>query len=296
MTLRVLTCLLLPLAAAIAAGQPPGRADLEARLGGLDGAKPPAAAARASVHQATLALGAPSSADAGWWFAELRRRAASATHPEMRAFLESQLLLDPSVRTASPQDPAPVAPAPYAFSPQHGHLARLVDSQRSLEMGERPALRPAELAAAALSKDDPELADRSLVLLRRMEPATAAPLLWQRLGAAKARSAALRWEEELQRVPLADLARGFPSKPGPEWSKPARAAWLRIVAIRPALRADKESVLALLKGPADELTEAAWDAVPNVLGASDRARVEAAAQGLSERLQPRAKEALERLR
>ena len=296
MTLRVLPCLLLSLAAALAAGQPPARADLEARLAGLDGTKPPAAASRASVHQATLSLGAPSSADAGWWFAELRRRAAAATDPEMRAFLESQLLLDPSVRTASPLGAAPVAPAPYALSPQHGHLARLVDSQRSLEMGEKPALRPAELAAAAASKEDAELADRSLILLRRMEPATAAPLLWQRLGAAKARSAALRWEDELQRVPLADLARGFPQKPGPDWSKPARAAWLRIVATRPALRADKESVLALLKGPADELTEAAWEAVPSTFAKADRARVEAAAQDLSERLQPRAKDALERLR
>lgn len=292
----LLRCLPFLLAAALGAQAAPSRAELESRLGGLDGSKPPAAAARTSVHAATLALGPSKGPDTAWWFDQLRARAAAATDPEMRAFLDSQLQLDPSAPIVSPAGADPVKPAPYALSPEQGPLARLVDSQRAFEMGERPALRPAELAAAARSKSDPELADRALVLLRRMEPAQAAPLLWERLGEAKARSAALRWEEELQRLPIADVGRGFPAKPPATWSKPARAAWLRVIAVRPALRADRDAVAELLKGPADELTEAAWDAVPSVFRKSDRARIEAAAQGLSERLAPRAKQALERLR
>lgn len=296
MTRLVLRCLPFLLAAALGAQAAPPRAELESRLGGLDGAKPPAAATRASVHAATLALGAAPGRDAAWWFGQLRDRAAAATDPEMRAFLDTQLQLDPSVRTVPPSGPDRVKPAPYALSPEQGPLARLVDSQRAFEMGERPALRPPELAAAARSTENPELADRALILLRRMDPAQAAPLLWERLGAARARSAALRWEEELQRLPLADVGRGFPAKPPASWSKPARAAWLRVIAVRPGLAADRDAVAELLKGPADELTEAAWDAVPNVFPKADRARVEAAAQGLSERLAPRAKQAIERLR
>lgn len=296
MTPPLLRCLLLFAATAALAAATPSRPELESLLGGLDGAKAPANATRASVHAATLALGDRPGPEAAWWFGELRAKAAAATDPEARAFLGAQLLLDPSVPTASPLGAAPVAPAPYALDPKQGPMARLVDSQRSLEMGERPALRPAELAAAARSKEDPELADRALVLLRRVDPSLAAPLLWERLGAAKARSAALRWEEELQRLPLTHVGRGFPAKPPAAWSKPARAAWLRLVAARPALRADKDTVLGLLKGPADEQTEAAWDAVPTVFSKGDRARLEAAAQGLSDRLAPRAKDALGRLR
>ncbi|NBV78536.1 MAG: hypothetical protein EBR62_01545, partial [Verrucomicrobia bacterium] len=57
-------------------------------------------------------------------------------------------------------------------------------------------------------------------------------------------------------------------------------------------KADKAVLLGLLKGPANELTEAAWDAVPTVFGAADKAVLEEAAKGLSERLAPRAKAAL----
>lgn len=292
----MLRSLLLLVTAALGAQSAPPRAELEARLGALDVAKAPAPATRASVHAATLALGAKPDATTSWWFAELRAKAAASTDPEARAFLGSQLLLDPSVATVSPSGSAPVSPAPYALDPKQGPMARLVDSQRSLEMGERPSLRPAELAAAARTKEDPALADRALLLLRRVDPAMAAPLLWERLADAKARSAALRWEEELQRVPLADIGRGFPSTPPASWSKPARAAWLRVIAVRASLRADKETVLGLLKGPADEQTEAAWDAVPVVFSKADLPRLEAAAQGLSERLAPRARQALERLR
>jgi hypothetical protein len=67
---------------------------------------------------------------------------------------------------------------------------------------------------------------------------------------------------------------------------------LRVVAVRPTLKVDKAVVLALLKGPANEVTEAAWDAVPTLFTAADKALLEETAQGLSERLAPRAKAAL----
>ena len=127
-----LRCLLLVLAAALGAQSVPSRAELEARLARMDGAKPPSAEFRSSVHAATLALGAARSPEVAWWFSQLRARAAAATDAEMRAFLGAQLQLDPAVPTASPLGPAPVAPAPYALDPRHGHLARLVDSQRAL--------------------------------------------------------------------------------------------------------------------------------------------------------------------
>ena len=74
----------------------------------------------------------------------------------------------------------------------------------------------------------------------------------------------------------------------------------RIVAVRgsrygknvPLLRA---SVLPLLKGPANELTEAAWAAVPKLFAESSRAVLTEASQGLSERLAPKAKAALDAL-
>jgi hypothetical protein len=51
----------------------------------------------------------------------------------------------------------------------------------------------------------------------------------------------------------------------------------------------------LLKGPANELTEAAWAAVPRLFSEADRAALTEASQGLSERLAPKAKAALDAL-
>ena len=54
-------------------------------------------------------------------------------------------------------------------------------------------------------------------------------------------------------------------------------------------------LLPLLKGPANELTEAAWAAVPRLFSEADRAALTEASQGLSERLAPKAKAALDAL-
>jgi len=230
-----------------------------------------------AIHASTVALGAAERSPgplAGWWFPELRRRAASAVNPEVRFALEAQLLLDPSVATRSPLAPEPVQPVPY--QPGQGDLAAVVDSLRSVELGQRPALSTDRVLALARSADE-SVASRALHLLRRMSPEVAAPVLWEKLAAAKRRSDILALEEEILRLPPAALARGFAAKAPDSWSRSSRAAWLRVIGCRPTLRADRETVFALLKGPADELTEAAWDAVPRVFGAADRARLAEAA-------------------
>lgn len=287
--------LLLPVASQ-AQSSPPTRESLAAVLEALDKAEGRRVKELEAVHRATIALGASERAPgalASWWFPELRRRAEAAQHPEVKFALETQLKLDPSVATASPISPEPVQTVPYA--PGKGDLAAVVDSLRSIELGQKPALSPAQVIALAKGPDG-ELASRALYLLRRMNPELAAPLLWEGLAAAKRRSDVLALEEEILRLPLSALPKGFVAKAPEAWSRGSRAAWLRVAASRPSLKVDKETVFGLLKGPADELTEAAWDSVPRVFSAADRARLTAASAGLSERLAPRAKQALAALR
>jgi len=287
--------LLLPLASP-AQSAPPTRESLAVLLRAFDQAEGRRPAELQALHNATLAVGAAERAPgalASWWFPELRRRAEAAKDPEVKFALEIQLKLDPSVATASPLSPEPVKTVPYA--PGKGDLAAVVDSLRSVELGQKPALASAQVVALAKGPDG-ELATRALYLLRRMDPGLAAPLLWEKLAAAKRRSDVLALEEEILRLPIAALPGGFVAKAPESWSRASRAAWLRVAAARPSLKVDKETVFGLLKGPADELTEAAWDAVPRVFAAGDRARLTEAAKGLSERLAPRAKEALALLR
>lgn len=295
--MRTLLAALGPLLALVAVLQAaPTRDGLAATLAAFDKAEGLRAAELSAIHRATLEVGAAERAPgplSAWWFPELRKRAEAARHPEVRFALETQLRLDPSVATASPLGSAPVQAVPY--QPGKGDLAAVVDSLRSVELGQRPALSAAQVLAFAKGPDG-ELATRALHLLRRMSPDLAAPLLWEKLAAGKRRSDILALEEELLRLTPAALAKGFVAKPPEAWSRPSRAAWLRLVASRPALKADKDTVIALLKGPADELTEAAWDAVPRVFSTADRARLQDAANGLSERLAPRARQALEALR
>lgn len=293
-TLRLILASLLALVASAEAA--PTRDSLAATLAAFDKAQGLRAAELTAIHRATLEVGAAERAPgplSAWWFPELRRRAEAAEHPEVKFALQTQLVLDPSAKTRPPLAPEPVKAVPYA--PGKGDLAAVVDSIRSVELGQRPALSSAQVAAFARGADT-DLAARALYLLRRMSPDLAAPLLWEKLAAAKRRSDVLALEEEILRLPLADLPRGFVAKAPEAWSRGSRAAWLRIAASRPSLRVDKETVFGLLKGPADELTEAAWDAAPRVFSAADRARLTEASAGLSERLAPRAKQALEALR
>jgi hypothetical protein len=264
-------------------------------LDALEAAPAPRLAERQAVHEMTLTQGktGPNQAATNKWFAALRLRMEAARDPELKAFLASQCDLDPGVKPQNLRAAAPVQVA--AYQPGEGPLARLVDAQRAFELGQTVTVRVEELVAWARGSDA-GLANRALKLLRRQDAALAAPMLWERLVNSKRRSEVLEWEEEVLRLPLAAVAKGFPKQPAEAWSKPARAAWLRLIAVRPQLRINAALIEPLLKGPADEVTEAAWEAVPQIFTLADRPRLEAAATGLSERLAPRAREAIQRLR
>lgn len=254
--------------------------------------------AMTAIHRTTLQVGSPESAKgatAAWWFAELRRRADQAKNPEVAYFLNTQLCFDPAGPAFAMLSPESVAKAPYVAG--QGTAADLADTARSLELGQKPRLTSGQLRALATdAKVDPEDSKRALVLLRRLDPAASAPLLWTRLGASKQRSEVLFWEEQLMRLPVQFVgAVPYDAKAAPA----VRAAWLRLTAVRPQMPANslqRAGWIELLKGPANEVTEAAWDAAPRVFRASDRAELAALSKDAPERIAVRAKVALERLR
>jgi hypothetical protein len=81
----------------------------------------------------------------------------------------------------------------------------------------------------------------------------------------------------------------------------AKAAWARIISVRAgrvgskSRAAIKAAMLPLLKGPANELTEAAWAAVPRLFAEADRAALTEASQDICERLVPKVKSSLDAL-
>lgn len=268
--------------------------------------------ALAAVHRTTLQLGSPEAAQGAataWWFAELRRRAGAAKDPEIVYFLQTELRLDPAGSSFAMLSSEPVAKVPY--QPGQGVAAELADVARSLDLGEKPRMTSAQLRALATntkpekdpSKVTPEQAKalaeqskRALVLLRRLDPAAAAPLLWARLAETKQRSEILFWEEQLMRLPV-QLVGGVPYDA--QAAPAAKAVWLRLAAVRPQMPAsslNRAGWVELLKGPANEVTEAAWDAAPRVFRAADRAELAALSKDAPERIAVRAKVALERLR
>lgn len=232
----------------------------------------------------------PSPASAAW-FGKLRVQRAASKDAEEQAALDTAILFDPAVAATSPlgKETLKNYPAPEVSST----LGKLAATERALDLGQKPtALSVAELTELANGKDA-DLTTRSLRLLRRVDAAAAAPLLWKRLAVTSQRSELKQIEDEIMRLPVAQVGQGFPTfteiEKGP---LAAKAAWVRVIAVRPSLKADKAVILGLLKGPANELTEAAWDAVPTVFNVADKAKLEEAANGLSERLAPRAKAAL----
>lgn len=231
------------------------------------------------------------SPEAKAWFDQVRARRAASKDAEEQNALDTILLLDPAVSPTSPLGKEAVKnfPAPDVSTT----LGKLAATERALDQGLKPsALSLPELRELAGDKGA-EYTSRALRLLRRVDPASAAPLLWKRLGAISQRSEVKLVEDEILRLPVANVGQGaLTFAEIQKGSLASKAAWVRIIAVRPSLKADKADVLALLKGPANELTEAAWDAVPAVFTAADKAPLEAAAQGLSERLAPRAKAAL----
>lgn len=231
------------------------------------------------------------SPEAKAWFDQLRARHAASVDAEERNALATALLLDPAGVFQSPlgKDAVKNYPAPEVSTT----LGKLAATERALDQGQKPtALSVAELTDLAKAKDS-EFSLRALRLLRRVDAAVAAPLLWKRLAATAQRSEVRLVEDEVLRLPLAQVGNGFPAFAEVEKAPlAAKAAWVRVVGVRPALKVDKAIILGLLKGPANELTEASWDAVPTVFTAADKSTLEEAAKGLSERLAPRAKAAL----
>jgi hypothetical protein len=240
------------------------------------------------------------SPEAKAWFERVRVAAKASEDPEVQAALGQVLLLDPAYKRLLPLNPKPV----NSYEPPEGTTpeTKLAQLERQLDLRRPKEEYPLSVdELVVLTKhEDFATAQRANRLLRRLSPSTAAPILWDRLAKLTQRSQVQEVEDEILRLPSALATKLLPVAPVGS-SLASKAAWARIVAVRgsrygkngPLLR---ESLLPLLKGPANELTEAAWAAVPKLFAESNRAALTEASQGLSERLAPKAKAALDALR
>lgn len=239
------------------------------------------------------------SPEAKAWFERVRTAAKTLEDPEGQAALQQVLLFDPSTKPRLPLNPK----QPNHYEDPEGttpetklaQLERMLDQRRSSK--EYP-LTVEELVALT-QHEDFATAQRANRLLRRVTASAAAPILWERLGKLSQRSQVQDVEDEILRLPVSLAAKHMPTEPAGS-SLASKAAWARIVAVRANRMgkprfAIKAALLPLLKGPANELTEAAWAAVPRLFVEADRAALTEAAQGLSERLAPKAKAALDAL-
>jgi hypothetical protein len=233
------------------------------------------------------------------WFERVRAVAKESADPEARAALAQVLTFEPVAKPRLPLNPRTpnTYEAPEGTTPETklAQLERLLDLRRSPK--ESP-LSIEELVALA-RHEDYATAQRANRLLRRVSATAAAPLLWERLAKLTQRSQVQEVEDEILRLPVSLATKHLPTEPAGT-SLASKAAWARIAAVRASknlkIRAAlKASLLPLLKGPANELTEAAWAAVPRLFVEADRAALTEASQGLSERLAPKAKAALDAL-
>lgn len=244
--------------------------------------------------------------DSQAFFDQLRAQRAAVTDPEARAALDQALAMDPAVAVRLPLGEAPVKAVelPVGTTPE----TKLAELQRQLDLGQPPrALSAAELLPLTAAEDF-AAAHRAARLLRRVDPAAAAPVLWQRLAKLTSREQVQLTEDEILRLPVKLAGTGAPD--APKGSLAAKAAFLRVAAVRASVALSKEALLPLLKSTtANELNEAAWEAVPRVFARADRPALEAAAKDLFDaaakareakaepgRLFPKAKAALEALR
>ncbi|MEY4817407.1 MAG: hypothetical protein RLZZ23_180 [Verrucomicrobiota bacterium] len=248
-------------------------------------------------HSRSFIMASP---EAKAWFERVRVAAKSSENPEVQAALSQILLLDPNRKVLLPLNPKQpqVYDAPDGTTPETklAHLERLLDLRRSSK--EYP-LTSEELVALT-KHEDFATAQRANRLLRRISPSTAGPILWERMVKLTQRSQVQEVEDEILRLPTSLGIKLLPVDPV-EMSLAAKGAWARIVAARVNGQgktrrvAFKASILPLLKGPANELTEAAWAAVPRLFTEADRAALTEASLGLSERLAPKVKAALDAL-
>ena len=248
-------------------------------------------------HSRSFIMASP---EAKAWFERVRVAAKSSENPEVQAALSQILLLDSNRKALLPLNPKQpqVYDAPDGTTPETklAHLERLLDLRRSSK--EYP-LTSEELVALT-KHEDFATAQRANRLLRRISPSTAGPILWERMVKLTQRSQVQEVEDEILRLPTSLGIKLLPVDPV-EMSLAAKGAWARIVAARVNGQgktrrvAFKASILPLLKGPANELTEAAWAAVPRLFTEADRAALTEASLGLSERLAPKVKAALDAL-
>jgi hypothetical protein len=248
-------------------------------------------------HSRSFIMASP---EAKAWFERVRVAAKSSENPEVQSALSQVLLLNPAYKPLLPLNPKQPQEydAPDGTTPETklAHLERLLDLRRSSK--EYP-LTSEELVALT-KHEDFATAQRANRLLRRISPSTAGPILWERMVKLTQRSQVQEVEDEILRLPTSLGIKLLPVDPV-EMSLAAKGAWARIVAARVNGQgktrrvAFKASILPLLKGPANELTEAAWAAVPRLFTEADRAALTEASQGLSERLAPKVKAALDAL-
>jgi hypothetical protein len=239
------------------------------------------------------------SPEAKAWFERVRTAAKTLENPEGQAALQQVLLFDPTTKPRLPLNPK----QPNNYEDPEGttpetklaHLERVLDLRRSSK--EYP-LTVDELVALT-KHEDFATAQRANRLLRRITPSVAAPILWERLAKLSQRSQVQEVEDEILRLPVSQATKHTPVE-YTGTSLASKAAWVRIVGVRASKStkvrtALKAALVPLLKGPANELTEAAWSTVPRLFVEADRAALTEASQGLSERLAPKAKAALDAL-
>jgi hypothetical protein len=239
------------------------------------------------------------SPEAKAWFERVRTAANAVEDPEAQSALRQVLMFDPSSKPRLPLNPK----QPNKYEDPEGttpetklaHLERVLDQRRSAK--EYP-LTVEELVTLT-KHDDFAIAQRANRLLRRISSSAAAPIFWERLAKLSQRSQVQEVEDEILRLPVSQATKHIPVD-FTGASLASKAAWVRIVAVRASKNtkvraALRSAVLPLLKGPANELTEAAWAAVPRLFVEADRATLTEAAQGLSERLAPKAQAALDAL-
>ena len=247
-------------------------------------------------HSRSFTMATP---EAKAWFDRVRDAAKASEDPESKAALAQVLLLDPAYKRALPLNPKQpnTYEAPEGTTPET-KLAQL-ERQLDLKRSAKDSPLSVEELVALTKHEDFATAQRANRLLRRISATAAAPILWERLTKLTQRSQVQEVEDEILRLPANLATKLIPVDPT-AMSLAAKGAWARIVAVRVSRVgkprfAIKAAMLPLLKGPANELTEAAWAAVPRLFTEADRAALTEASQGLSERMAPKAKAALEAL-
>ena len=247
-------------------------------------------------HSRSFTMATP---EAKAWFDRVRDAAKASEDPEAKAALAQVLLLDPAYKRALPLNPKQpnTYEAPEGTTPET-KLAQL-ERQLDLKRSAKDSPLSVEELVALTKHEDFATAQRANRLLRRISATAAAPILWERLAKLTQRSQVQEVEDEILRLPANLATKLIPVDPT-AMSLAAKGAWARIVAVRVSRVgkprfAIKAAMLPLLKGPANELTEAAWAAVPRLFTEADRAALTEASQGLSERMAPKAKAALEAL-